>query len=101
MIAGKKSFRLFLTVSAVIASSLFCAAAGSSDIISSGTGFFVNDQGWIVTNQHVVEGCESVSVPSLGDAAEIKIDKQNDLEQNLIIPAHILLRRSSWRTRLV
>ncbi|UDL89540.1 CHASE3 domain-containing protein [Mesorhizobium sp. PAMC28654] len=23
------------------------------------------------------------------------------LEQNLIIPAHILLRRSSWRTRLV
>ncbi|MET2830826.1 trypsin-like peptidase domain-containing protein [Mesorhizobium shangrilense] len=79
MIAGKKSFRLFLTASTVIASSLFCAAAGSSDIISSGTGFFVNDQGWIVTNQHVVEGCESVSVPSLGDAAEIKIDKQNDL----------------------
>ncbi|WP_413771478.1 GNAT family N-acetyltransferase [Mesorhizobium sp. PAMC28654] len=34
-------------------------------------------------------------------AALVRAIEAHALEQNLIIPAHILLRRSSWRTRLV
>ncbi|UDL88982.1 hypothetical protein LGH82_28435 [Mesorhizobium sp. PAMC28654] len=42
-------------------------------------------------------------VPGLRTALEINrlTNPFFHLEQNLIIPAHILLRRSSWRTRLV
>lgn len=54
-------------------------SAFADDVSSSGTGFFVNDQGWVVTNAHVVEGCTTVSVPRLGDGADLAIDKQNDL----------------------
>ncbi|WP_158282820.1 serine protease [Aminobacter sp. AP02] len=51
----------------------------ADDISASGTGFFVNDQGWVVTNAHVVEGCTSVSIPRVGDGSDLAIDKQNDL----------------------
>ncbi|RAZ71810.1 S1C family serine protease [Mesorhizobium atlanticum] len=55
------------------------ANADQFDVSSSGTGFFVNDQGWAVTNAHVVEGCTSISVPQLGDGSDLAVDKQNDL----------------------
>lgn len=79
MLVGQKSIRPILLAIALSAQGLIPSTAASSVVISSGTGFFVNDQGWVVTNEHVVEGCESVSVPQLGDASDIKIDKQNDL----------------------
>lgn len=46
---------------------------------SSGTGWFVNDQGWALTNAHVLEGCTSASVSGLGDATQWIVDKHNDL----------------------
>ncbi|TPK02854.1 trypsin-like peptidase domain-containing protein [Mesorhizobium sp. B2-5-9] len=55
------------------------AIADQSDVSSSGTGFFVNDQGWAVTNAHVVEGCTSISVQQLGDGSDLAVDRQNDL----------------------
>lgn len=77
------------------------ANAGQSDVSSSGTGFFVNDQGWAVTNAHVVEGCTSISVPQLGDGSDLAVDKQNDLAVfRLSMGAgkpHLLLRRSQPR----
>lgn len=36
-------------------------------------------EGWVVTNAHVVDGCDYVEVSSFGKAAEIQSDKQNDL----------------------
>lgn len=53
--------------------------AFADDISASGTGFFVNGQGWVVTNAHVVEGCSTISVPRLGNGTDLAIDKQNDL----------------------
>lgn len=53
--------------------------AFADDISATGTGFFVNGQGWVVTNAHVVEGCSTVSVPRLGNGTDLAIDKQNDI----------------------
>jgi len=49
---------------------------------ASGTGFFVSRSGHIVTNHHVIEGCNAVKVSFKGDEIEAKIlavDKMNDL----------------------
>ena len=52
----------------------------------SGTGFFLTKSGYVVTNQHVIDGARSVKVSSLGGnhnnfyKAEVVVsDKQNDL----------------------
>jgi hypothetical protein len=64
---------------------LFCMfdttlpALGQTDATNSGTGFFINSDGWVVTNAHVMEGCRKVSVPQLGEGTDWVIDKQNDL----------------------
>ncbi len=49
---------------------------------SSGTGFFVSKSGHVVTNNHVIEGCNSVKVSFRGriiNADVISVDKKNDL----------------------
>jgi len=50
--------------------------------VASGTGFYVSNKGHIITNHHVIEGCENMKVHSKGKVLEtIKIadDKRNDL----------------------
>lgn len=69
------TLRFWLTVYMVVLNS--CAFAEEAS--SSGTGFLVNNDGWFVTNAHVIEGCNRVSVSNLGDAIEIKKDELNDL----------------------
>ncbi|AZO10541.1 MULTISPECIES: serine protease [unclassified Mesorhizobium] len=77
------------------------ANADQSEVSSSGTGFFVNDQGWVVTNAHVVEGCISISVPQLGDGSDLAVDNQNDLAVFKLAMGtgkpHLPLRRSQPR----
>ncbi|MFG1424096.1 S1C family serine protease [Roseixanthobacter liquoris] len=50
---------------------------------SSGTGFFVSERGYMLTNNHVVEGCKALKVVAVGDAARpaqlIARDATNDL----------------------
>lgn len=76
-------------------------SAVADDVSSSGTGFFVNDQGWVVTNAHVVEGCTSISVPQMGTGDALAVDKQNDLAafrlSSDIGKPHLPLRRSQPR----
>ena len=36
--------------------------ANSSNKESTGTGFFLDNQGTVVTNYHVIEGCDSVNI---------------------------------------
>lgn len=49
---------------------------------ASGTGFFVSRTGHIITNHHVIEGCDAVKVSFTGDEIKAKtlaVDKMNDL----------------------
>ena len=50
---------------------------------STGTGFFITQQGHILTNAHVVENCTSVVIQQQGAGAStvpiVAVDKQNDL----------------------
>lgn len=46
---------------------------------SSGTGFFVNAGGWVLTNAHVLEDCKRATVLGLGDTSDWFLDRQNDL----------------------
>ncbi|MDC7742359.1 MULTISPECIES: trypsin-like peptidase domain-containing protein [Rhizobium] len=53
-----------------------CFAEGPT---SSGTGFAVTGDGWLMTNAHVVQGCERIEVKGKGDASDPRIDATNDL----------------------
>lgn len=52
-------------------------------IVSTGTGFFVNQSGSILTNHHVVDGCQSISVKLVGgtsiSATVAAMSPENDL----------------------
>lgn len=50
-----------------------------SSLTGSGTGFFINGEGWAVTNAHVLEGCTKVSVSTIGNATDWVVDRQNDI----------------------
>lgn len=62
--------------------------------VASGTGFYVSDNGHIMTNHHVVDGCQEIKVHSKGmlfDTVEIASDAQNDLALLKVDakPAHV------------
>ncbi len=50
--------------------------------VASGSGFYVSDQGHIITNHHVIDGCRDMKVHSKGNVLETKKiadDRRNDL----------------------
>lgn len=47
--------------------------------VSTGSGFFVKDDGLVVTNNHVVENCTSIDVLKAGSATILARDVSNDL----------------------
>lgn len=75
---GNRSLDLVPMASAVAVILSFASTPliAAQNVTSSGTGFFVHCDGWLVTNAHVVEGCTSVRVPGLGETGEWKVDKK-------------------------
>ncbi|TNV12655.1 trypsin-like peptidase domain-containing protein [Brucella pecoris] len=71
--------RRSIFASAAVFPLLFSHGALAAQATGSGTGFLIAKEGWVVTNAHVVDGCDYVEVSSFGKAAEIQSDKQNDL----------------------
>ena len=62
--------------------------------VASGTGFYVSDEGHVITNHHVIDGCMDMKVHSKGRVlATLRIasDKQNDLALLKIteVPNHV------------
>jgi hypothetical protein len=50
--------------------------------VASGTGFYVSDDGHIITNHHVIDGCMDIKVQSQGElipTIRLAEDEQNDL----------------------
>ncbi|MBB2677906.1 UNVERIFIED_ORG: S1-C subfamily serine protease [Rhizobium esperanzae] len=71
------------TLFRVFWSAFFSAVLGSASLAesptSSGTGFAVTSDGWLLTNAHVVQACKRVEVKGKGDATDPRIDATNDL----------------------
>ncbi|MGO6694946.1 trypsin-like peptidase domain-containing protein [Rhizobium johnstonii] len=71
------------SVSRVLFTSLFAASLGfnclADNPTASGTGFAVTSDGWLLTNAHVVEGCQRIEVKGKGDASDPRVDATNDL----------------------
>ncbi|PDT46658.1 serine protease [Sinorhizobium fredii] len=63
---------------------------------SSGTGFAVATDGWLMTNAHVVEGCERIEVKGRGIASDPRIDVANDLAL-IKIPGDTALKPLTFR----
>jgi len=80
VITGTKKIFIFIVAAFVCCSYSFSA---SSYMVSTGTGFFINKSGYIVTNDHVVSGCKSINVKGDGiektEAKFISSDKKLDL----------------------
>jgi serine protease Do len=72
--------RLFCTL-ILFGCTLPMAAFSQMGSYSVGTGFFVNRQGYLVTNAHVVKGCKSISIGGTvtGDARLVGLDTLHDL----------------------
>jgi len=50
--------------------------------VASGTGFYVSNEGHIITNHHVIDGCKDIKAHSKGETlktVKIAFDRQNDL----------------------
>ncbi|KQV82689.1 trypsin-like peptidase domain-containing protein [Rhizobium sp. Root1220] len=69
--------------SRVLLAAVFSASFGFNCLAesptSSGTGFAVTPDGWLMTNAHVVEGCQRIEVKGKGDASDPRVDETNDL----------------------
>jgi TPR repeat protein len=54
-------------------------ATPRNEVTSTGTGFFVSETGHVVTNAHVVEGCQTVRASRGGPLRKISVDEESDL----------------------
>lgn len=94
-----------LSASRVLLTSFVAASLGTNCFAdsptASGTGFAVTSDGWLMTNAHVVDGCERIEVKGKGTASDPRVDATNDLALLKIASAEplkpIVIRRAPTR----
>lgn len=76
-------------------------------MVSSGTGFFISNRGYIISNEHVVRGCDEVMIRGAVDETMAKViatDATNDLAlilaENIRPPKIASIRDSGARVRV-
>jgi serine protease Do len=74
------------TVIGAIIGMMLGSAACADEPVFSGTAFAVSDDGWLVTNAHVVKKCTRVEVKGLGFSEQPKIDETNDFAALKVLP---------------
>ena len=76
-----KKTQIFTKVTLLLGTLFICASMAYADM--SGTGFFVSADGYIATNNHVIDGATSIQVRLKGGktlaAKIIRVDRKNDL----------------------
>lgn len=81
-------------------------AAAGERMVNSGTGFFVSNRGFIVTNAHVVKGCKQVQVRGAvkaSPAAVLATDEEYDLalvQTQAMAPAVAGISQAEYRIRI-
>lgn len=73
---ARKPLSSVVAAAAVVAMTLSAAQAQSR--LSSGTGFLINEAGWILTNAHVVEDCTEIEVAGHGHTNTVIRDAVED-----------------------
>jgi hypothetical protein len=81
-------YRHNLAPAFVVVTAMGTAATGQT-LFATGSGFLVNDAGWVLTNAHVVEGCDVVRTAGLGDAVSVITDTEADLALVLFRGDHV------------
>jgi serine protease Do len=70
--------QIFIIVGLIFAGAA-CSYSALADAAQSGTGFAIGNGRSIITNFHVVDGCEVVSIPNVGSGQVKVLDRRNDL----------------------
>ena len=63
----------------LLCAGLSMTAATAETLLGTGSGFLVNQNGWVLTNAHVVEGCSSMGIDGQGMSQSIVVDDGSDL----------------------
>lgn len=64
-------------------------------VIGNGSGFFINNSGYLVSNYHVIEICQSVGIPLKGQVYPVKI-LASDIVNDLIVGKVDLVEKNSY-----
>ena len=64
-------------------------------VIGNGSGFFINNSGYLVSNYHVIEICQSVGIPLKGQVYPVKI-LASDIVNDLIVGKVDLVEKNSF-----